>query len=96
MNGRSRLKAVAPKHAEPSKPKVLIFGKSGVGKTWTSLDFPSCYYIDTEGGADLAHYTAKLEVAGGVYLGPDQGSTDFATIIEQVKALATERHPYRR
>jgi AAA domain len=92
---KSRLRAIAPQHAEPSKPKVLIFGKSGVGKTWTSLDFPSCYYIDTEGGADLAHYTAKLEAAEGVYLGPDQGSIDFATIIDQVKALATERHPYR-
>jgi hypothetical protein len=92
---KSKLRAIAPKAAEPSKPKVLIFGKPGVGKTFTSLDFPSCYYVDTEGGADLAHYTAKLEAAGGVYLGPDQGSTDFATIIEQVKALATERHEYR-
>lgn len=92
---RSRLKAVAPKAAAPSKPKVLIFGKPGVGKTWAALDFPSVYYIDTEGGADLAHYIAKLENSGGMYLGPDQGSTDFATIIEQVKALATERHEFR-
>ena len=95
VTSKSRLRAVAPKAAEPSKPKMLIFGKPGVGKTWTALDFPSCYYIDTEGGADLAHYTAKLEAAGGVYLGPDQGSTDFATIIDQVKALATERHHFR-
>lgn len=93
--GKTRLKAVPPKAAEPSKPKVLIYGKPGVGKTWASLDWPSCYYIDTEGGADLAHYTAKLERAGGVYMGPDQGATDFATIIEQVKALATERHGFR-
>ena len=77
---RSRLKAVAPKAAEPSKPKVLIFGKPGVGKTWQALDFPSVYYIDTEGGADLAHYTDKLERSGGVYRarllqgGPDQGA----------------------
>jgi hypothetical protein len=92
---KSKLRAIAPKAAEPSKPKVLIFGKPGVGKTWTSLDFPSCYYIDTEGGADLAHYTEKLERAGGVYLGPDQGSTDFGTIIDQVKALASERHEFR-
>ena len=92
---RSRLRAVAPKAAEPSKPKILIFGKPGVGKTWTALDFPSCYYIDTEGGADLSHYPAKLERAGGVYLGPDQGRTDFATIIEQVRALTIERHSFR-
>lgn len=92
---RSRLKAVAPKAAEPSKPKVLIFGKPGVGKTWQALDFPSVYYIDTEGGADLAHYTDKLERSGGVYLGPDQGSLDFATVLEQVQALATEKHHFR-
>ena len=48
----SRLKAVAPKAAEPSKPKMLLFGKPGIGKTWFSLDFPACYYIDTEVGKE--------------------------------------------
>jgi len=91
----SKLKAVDPKAAEPSKPKILIFGKPGVGKTWTSLDFPSVYYIDTEGGADLNHYTDKLKKAGGVYFGPEQGSLDFNTVIEQLQALATEDHPYK-
>lgn len=91
----TKLKAVNPKAAEPSKPKILIFGKSGVGKTWTSLDFPKVYYIDTEGGADLAHYTDKLERSGGVYFGPDQGSLDFITVIEQVQALATEKHEHK-
>jgi len=91
----SRLKAVAPKAAEPSKPKVLIFGKPGVGKTWASLEWPSVFYVDTEGGADLAHYTDKLARAGGVYFGPDQGSLSFDGITEQVQALATERHDFR-
>jgi DNA polymerase III delta prime subunit len=91
----TKLKAVDPKAAEPSKPKILVYGKPGVGKTWTSLDFPGCYYIDTEGGADLQHYTDKLKKAGGVYFGPEQGSLDFATIIDQVKALAEEKHEYK-
>lgn len=91
----SRLKAVAPKAAEPSKPKILIFGKPGVGKTFGALDFPSVYYIDTEGGADLEHYTDKLKRSGGMYLGPDQGSLSFETVMEQVQALATEQHSYR-
>ena len=97
MNGwcQQRLKAVDPKAAEPSKPKVLIFGKPGVGKTWTALDFPSVYYIDTEGGADLQHYTDKLKASGGMYLGPEQGSTSFETLIEQITALATEKHHFR-
>lgn len=91
----TKLKAVDPKEAEPSKPKILIFGKPGVGKTWTSLDFPSVYYIDSEGGASRSHYTDKLKKSGGVYFGPEQGSTDFAAVIGQVQALATEQHSYR-
>lgn len=92
---RSRLMAVEPDTVEPKKPKVLVYGPAGVGKTWASLDFPGVYYIDTEGGADLDHYRAKLKAAGGVYFGPDQGSLDFETVIGQVQALATERHPYK-
>lgn len=91
----TKLKAVDPKAAEPSKPKVLIFGKPGAGKTWTSLDFPNVYYIDTEGGADMDHYTDKLKKSGGAYLGVDQGSLSFETILEQVQALATEKHDYK-
>ncbi len=91
----SKLKAKDPKSAEPSKPKILVFGKPGVGKTWTSLDFPNCYYIDTEGGANLSHYTDKLKASGGVYMGPEDGSLDFKTVIEQVQALATEKHQFK-
>lgn len=92
---KSKLKAVEPKSAEPKKPKILIYGKPGVGKTWASLDFPNVYYIDTEGGASMAHYTDKLKNAGGVYFGPEQGSLDFETVIEQIQALATEEHNFK-
>lgn len=91
----SRLRAVDPKQAEPSKPKIVIYGKPGVGKTWTALDFPSVYYIDTEGGANLPHYTDKLKESGGVYFGPEHGSLDFDCVIEQVQALATEKHSFK-
>jgi hypothetical protein len=91
----TKLRAVDPKKAEPSKPKILIYGKPGVGKTWTSLDFPAVYYIDTEGGADLGHYTDKLKASGGMYFGPEQESLDFETVIGQIQALATEEHPFR-
>jgi len=91
----SKLKAVEPKGAEPSKPKILVFGAAGAGKTFTSLDFPASYYIDTEGGANRAHYTEKLQRSGGAYFGPEQGSLDGATVYEQVFALTTEEHNYR-
>jgi len=92
---RSRLKAVEPDTVQPKKPKVLIYGKPGVGKTWASLDFPRVYYFDTEGGADLDHYRAKLKNAGGVYFGPEQGSLDIDAVISEIQALATEKHDFR-
>lgn len=91
----SRLKAVPPKAAEPSKPKVLIYGREGIGKTMFALQFPSVYFIDVEGGANRDHYTDLLEKAGGVYMGPTEGACDFETVIEQVQALAKEKHSYR-
>ncbi|MFZ0615521.1 MAG: AAA family ATPase [Chthoniobacterales bacterium] len=90
-----KLLARKPKPVQQGHFKALIFGPSGVGKTWISLDFPAPYYIDCEGGADLAHYQAKLAAAGGAYMGPEGGSLDFATVIAQVKALASQKHPYK-
>jgi hypothetical protein len=87
-----KLKGRAPEAAKPSKPKILLFGKPGVGKTWAAIDFPNVFYVDTEGGADLSHYTAKLSKAGATYFGPEDGSQDFNAVIEQVQALATEKH----
>lgn len=90
----TKLKAKPPGETLPGKTKQLIFGPSGVGKTWYALSYPKPYYMDTEGGADLAHYQDRLRAAGGVYMGPQDGTLDFATVIEEIKTLATERHGY--
>ncbi len=90
-----KLRGVAAKEVKPSKPKMLVFGKPGVGKTWTALEFPKVYYIDTEGGADLNHYQDRLRNAGGMYFGPEQGSRDFDTVLEEVITLATVEHGYQ-
>jgi hypothetical protein len=92
---KTKLLAVSPESVEPKHPKILIYGPAGVGKTWTALEFPNVFYVDTEGGADLDHYRAKLKASGGGYFGPDQGSLDFETVIGQVEALATEKHHYK-
>jgi hypothetical protein len=89
------LKGKDPKAAKPSKPKIVIYGPPGVGKTWASLDFPSAYYIDTEGGANLDHYTEKLKASGGLYLGVEDGSLDFNTVTEEIITLATTDHKFR-
>jgi hypothetical protein len=91
----SKLLAIAPKTAEPSRPKILIFGKEGIGKTWFAIHFPKVYFIDTEAGANRKHYTDILQNSGGVYMGPSQGSLDFETVIDQVRALATEKHSFK-
>lgn len=91
----SKLKAKAPLEAEPRKPQMVIYGASGVGKTWFALSFPNVYYIDTEGGASRAHYMERLAKSGGKYLGPEDGANDFELIIDQVKALTTEQHAFK-
>lgn len=95
MAAKRVLKASDPKSAKPSKPKILIFGKPGVGKTWASLDFPSVYYIDCEAGANLSHYTDKLKASGGMYLGPADGANDLQTVAEEIITLATTQHSFR-
>jgi hypothetical protein len=91
----AKLRGQDPKEAKPSRPKILIYGKPGAGTTWGSLDFPSVYYIDTEGGANLDHYTDKLKKAGGAYLGPDQGANDFGIVTEEIISLATTQHKFK-
>jgi hypothetical protein len=91
----SKLKAKQPEEVSPGKPKALLYGTYGSGKSWMALSFPRPYYYDTEGGADLAHYQAKLKSAGGAYLGPKDGTLDPNFLIEQMTALATEQHQYK-
>lgn len=91
----TKLKAIKPENVTQGKSKSLIFGPPGVGKTWFSLMFPTPYYIDTEGGADLKHYQERLNAVGGAYMGVPQGSLDFDTVISQMQGLATEKHPYK-
>lgn len=91
----TKLKAINPQLVKPGHLKGVLFGKPGAGKTWTALGFPGVFLIDTENGARLAHYTEKLVASGGVYLGPSEGSQDFETVINQIIALSTEKHPYK-
>ena len=89
------LKAKKPDTTLVTKPKFLIFGPPGVRKTWVALDFPSVYYIDTEGGASLPAYQQKLIDGGGSYFGKDEGSQDFSCVLEEVATLATTEHKFQ-
>ena len=91
----SRLAAKDPTLAAPSRLKLQLYGPPGVGKTWGTLEFPACYYIDTEGGANLPQYVQRLKASGGAYLGPEDGSLDFDFLLTQCAALASEPHGYK-
>lgn len=89
------LKARQPIDVKPNKPKFMISGESGVGKTFFALDFPRPYLIDTEKGASRAQYQEKLKKTGGAYFGAEEGSQDFKAVIEEVKTLSTTKHEYK-
>lgn len=89
------LKGVKPEIVDVPKPKFMLSGRSGVGKTMLALDFPKPYYIDTEGGAVRQQYRKKLADNGGAYFGKDQGSQDFLSVIEEIKSLATTKHAFK-
>lgn len=89
------LKAKQPIDVIPTKPKFMISGESGVGKTFFALDFPKPYLIDSEGGATREQYQEKLKKTGGAYFGKEEGSQDFKAVIEEVKQLTTTKHEYK-
>lgn len=89
------LKAKQPEEVRASKPKFMIYGESGVGKTFFALDFPKPYLVDTEGGATREQYQAKLKKVGGAYFGKEEGSQDFKAVINEVRELCTTKHEYK-
>lgn len=72
--------------ALPKRTKVLVWGDSGDGKTWTALHFPKPALIDLEGGADL--YGDKFDF--DVFR-----CTTADEVMAAVTWLATHRHAYR-
>lgn len=89
------LKGKSPDSVIATKPKFMIYGESGVGKTFFALSFPRPYLIDTEGGATREQYQAKLKEVGGAYFGKEEGSQDFKAVINEVRELCTTKHEYK-
>jgi hypothetical protein len=91
----TKLKAKSPELIKAGKIKAVMFGVSGVGKTTLALNFPAPFYFDVEAGAKGAPYRELLRKSGGGYMGPEDGTLSFDTLIEQMQALATEKHGYK-
>lgn len=89
------LKAKSTEVVKAQKPKVLLFGDAGKGKTHFLTEADKHYYFDIEGGATQPQYREKLKKAKAAYFGKDEGSQDFGAVVNEVKALATEEHSYQ-
>jgi len=84
----AKLKAKEPQ-ACTKRLKLFMFGDAGVGKTTSSCMLPSPYIIDGERGTD--NYAELITKAGGAVL----QTTDMDEVINEVRLLRTEKHPYK-
>lgn len=84
------LRGVKPE-AIQKRLKALFYGSAGVGKTTAAISFPKPYLIDTEKGAENTQYVKILEKAGGAVF----QTSDFEELINEVKALLTEKHEFK-
>ncbi|HEX8912695.1 MAG TPA: AAA family ATPase [Humisphaera sp.] len=69
--------------------KLFMFGPAGVGKTTAAIQFPNSYIIDCEKGAE--NYDELITASGSAVF----QTTDMHDVVQEVKALLTERHEYR-
>lgn len=72
-----------------SRLKALVFSPAGIGKTYAAIQMPKPYLIDTENGA--VHYGDMIEAKGGAVF----ESNNMDDVIQEVRSLATETHPYQ-
>lgn len=86
----SKLRAKKPETIE-KRLKALFYGAAGVGKTTAAISFPRPYLIDTEKGAENSQYIKILQEKGGSVF----QTSDFDELMQEVKALLTEKHEYK-
>lgn len=84
------LRGTQPQKIE-KRLKALFYGSAGVGKTIGAISFPAPYLIDTERGSENDQYLKILLQRGGVIF----QTTDMDEIMQEVKCLLSEEHPYK-
>jgi len=84
-----------PQVVQPGKPKVLIYGAPGTGKSFFATGFPRPFYIDTEDGAEQEKYQERLIANKGRYYNQADGAGDMDSILTLVKLLMSSEHEYR-
>ena len=84
-----------PESVIPSKPKFMVSGESGAGKTYFALDFHKPIMVDVEQGSTRPQYQEKLKKAGGMYFGREEGANSFTEVTKLVKELSTTKHDFK-
>ena len=69
--------------------KLFMFGPAGVGKTTAAIQFPNSYIIDAERGTE--NYDKLITASGSSVF----QTTDVNEVVQEVKALLTEKHDFR-
>jgi hypothetical protein len=69
--------------------KLFMYGPAGVGKTTAAIQFPNSYVIDCERGTE--NYDKLLDASGSIVF----QTVDIQEVIQEVKALLTEKHDFR-
>ncbi len=82
------LRAKKPE-AVTKRLKLFMYGPAGVGKTTAAIQFPNSYIIDCEKGAE--NYDKLITASNSVVF----QTTDINEVIQEVKALLTEKHDFR-
>lgn len=85
----SRLRAKTP-DIKKKRLKLFLYGDAGSGKTTCCINFPNAYFIDTEKGAEQPQYVHILNKNNSVIF----QTRSYEELYNEVKALATEKHPY--
>jgi hypothetical protein len=84
------LKARKPE-ASAKRLKLFLFGSYKVGKTVAVLHFPRVYVIDGEKGTVHDQYIKLMEANQSHVM----HTNDVDEVVEEVRALATEKHEFR-
>lgn len=84
------LRGKKPEIAE-KRLKLFLYGPAGVGKTTAAIQMPNPYIIDTEKGTEQKAYVEKIQKCGGAVF----RTTSASDLLDELKALMTEKHSYK-
>jgi hypothetical protein len=74
-----------------SRLKLFLFGEAGAGKTTAAIQMPCPYVIDTEKGTAQKSSVEQIQKAGGAVF----AATSATELLDEIKSLAIEKHPYK-